>query len=507
MTATLAGMVIYVFIIIKLATSAEADLLTNEQMVMSRIALWGPIVIPLGLAASTISSALGSIMVAPRTLQALAMDSSFPVKSINRYLSKGKPGSNEPRNASLIVIGIAFIFVGMGSVDEVAKIISMFFMVTYGSLNLISFLNHFGADPSYRPSFKSKWYLSLLGFLMSVWLMFQMNALYAFAAIVMMVLLYFYINNYHKNRQGLEVLFKGALFQLNRRLQVYLQKSKKKITATTWRPSVVCVSKDSFKRDDAFRLLNWISFNHGFGTYIHLIEGYYSKVKYEESKEIMDHLIRISERTHSNVYLDTIISPSYTSAIAQIIQLPGISGMENNMVLFEFDKEDPSNLSQILDNFNLVRAGKFDICILGSSRRKADFTAGIHIWIQSTDAENSNLMILLSFIILGHPDWKKQEIKIFDICMEANVEQVRSGLVQLINEGRLPIMEQNIKIIQRQEHISSKSLINENSKDAGLVMLGFRSEHLKKQEKELFDGYNEIGNVLFVNSFKEKEII
>jgi amino acid transporter len=506
MAATLAGMVIYVFIIIKLATSADVELLTNEPLVMSRIALFGPIVIPLGLAASTISSALGSIMVAPRTLQALAIDKSFPVKGFNRYLAKVKPGSNEPRNASLIVILIAFVFVGLGNVDMVAQIISMFFMVTYGSLNLISLLNHFGADPSYRPSFKSKWYLSLLGFLMSLWLMFQMNALYAFASIVLMALLYLYMNNYHKNRQGLEVLFKGALFQLNRRLQVYLQKSKKKITATTWRPSVVCVSKDSFKRNDAFRLLNWISFNHGFGTYIHLIEGYYSKVKYEESKEIMDQLIRISERIHSNVYLDTIISPSYTSAIAQIIQLPGISGMENNMVLFEFDKEESTNLTQIIDNFKLVRAGKFDICILGSSRRKTALSGGIHIWIQSTDAENSNLMILLSFIILGHPDWKKQEIKIFDICMETNVEKVREKLLELISTGRLPIMEQNINIIQRQEHVSAKSLINEQSKDAGLVMVGFRAEQLKHDEKELFEGYTDIGNVLFVNSFREKEI-
>ena len=39
----------------------------------------------------------------------------------------------------------------------------MFFMVTYGSLCAISFLEHFAARPSYRPTFRSRWYLSLLG--------------------------------------------------------------------------------------------------------------------------------------------------------------------------------------------------------------------------------------------------------------------------------------------------------------------------------------------------------
>jgi len=505
-TATLLGMVIYVFIIGKLALSASPNDLTEDQLIMSRIALYGPIVIPLGLAASTISSALGSIMVAPRTLQALARDKSFPIRGINTFLRRSKKKDGEPRNASVIVIIIAFAVVAVGDVNAVARIISMFFMVTYGALNLISFLNHFGADPSYRPTFKSRWYLSLLGFFLSLWLMFKMDAIYATASIAIMILLYLYINRYHSERKGLEVLFKGALFQLNQRLQVYLQKSKKNLAGSSWRPSAVCVSKDSFEHEQAYNLLCWISFNHGFGTYIHLIEGYFSKAMYEKSATELEDLIKISNKKNSNVYLDTIISPSYTSAIAQIIQLPGISGMENNMVIFEFDKNDPVNLDQITDNFNLVRAGNYDVCILGSSQRDIEFSEGIHVWIQSTDAENSSLMILLSYIILAHPDWKKAEIKIFDICKELHEDEVRENLLELIETGRLPISPKNIEIIRREENVSSKSVINERSKDAGLVIIGFRSEQLRHSGKELFEGFEDTGNVLFVNASKEKEI-
>jgi hypothetical protein len=445
-------------------------------------------------------------MVAPRTLQALAMDDSFPLAFVNRYLAKGTGKTNEPRNASIIVIFIATIFVLLGDVNVVAQIISMFFMVTYGSLNLISFLNHFGADPSYRPRFKSRWYLSLLGFVLSFWMMFQMNAGYAVMSIGIMAMIYLYVNYYHKDRQGMEVLFRGVFFQLNRKLQVFLQKSKSSLTGDSWRPSAICVSEDSFRREEAFDLLAWISHKYGFGTYIHLIPGYYSRSVKMKAIEIMDELIKKSEKKHSNVYLDTIISPSYTSAIAQIIQLPGISGMENNMVIFEFDKEKPDNLEQITDNFNLVRAADYDVCILGSSRRKTDMEEGIHVWIKSSDAENANLMILLSYIILGHPDWRKGHIKIFDICNKNEILKVEENLKNLIDSGRLPISSNNIEIIQRDEKVSSKILINEKSRNAGLTIIGFRAEQLKHTGSELFSGYDNLGNILFINSHNEKEI-
>ena len=245
--ATVTGMIIYVFIIWKINQSASVDEMLTEQLIMSKIAIYGWIVIPIGLAASTISSALGSVMVAPRTLQALGSDDFLPFGRINNFFAKGKAGSNEPINASLLTVLIAFVFVAMGNVNSVAEVISMFFMVTYGSICLISFLNHFGSDPSYRPVFRSKWYLSLTGFLLSFWLMFKINALYAFLAIVLMIVLYLWVSRKHKERSGLQSIFKGAIFQLNRRIQIYLQKSGSIKKSENWRPSAICVRKIHWK--------------------------------------------------------------------------------------------------------------------------------------------------------------------------------------------------------------------------------------------------------------------
>lgn len=503
LAATVIGMVIYVFIAYKLAVAASPDDLVEDQLIMSQISIWGPI-IPIGLACATISSALGSILVAPRTLQALASDKVFPMALANSWLSKGKPITNEPFNATLITSAIALIFVAIGDVNAVAEVISMFFMITYGSLCLISFLQHFAADPSYRPSFRSKWYISLFGAILCVYLMFKMNAPYALAAIVMMTLIYFFVTYTSKTREGVAKIFQGVIFQVSRRLQVFLQKAEK--GEDNWRPSVICISADFFQRPAAFQFMRWLSHRYGFGTYLHFINGYFSKESYAQSQDQIRRLLKISGASKSNVFIDTLISPSFTSAVAQAMQLPSVSGKDINMILFEYSKHEKTNLHDIIENFTLVKSGEFDICILGTSDKEFGFLQNIHIWLTPNDLKNSSLMILMGYIIMGHPDWKKAQIKIFAVVQEKDVTEEQEKLFNLIKAGRLPISPKNIETIKHKVEVSTKDIINEKSKDADLTIVGFRAEAMKQRGPQLFEGYDGIGNILFVNATKEKEI-
>ena len=503
---TITGLIVYLLVIWKLSVSAsQADLL-NKQLIMSDIAIYGFIVIPIGLAAATFSSAIGSILVAPRTLQALASDRTFPLRRINLFLAKGKGKSREPLNASIITVLIAFIFVMMGDINAVAQIISMFFLITYGTLCLISFLNHFGSPPSYRPRFKSKWYFSLAGFLLSVWVMFKINPFYTFLSYVIIVVLYLVIENTNKSQKGVVSIFKGALFQLNRRLQILMQRNQLNMENEEWRPAAICISSNSFKREKVLDLMRWISHQHGFGTYFHFIEGYYGKQTYAESRETLKELIDGLINRKNTLYIDTMISPSYTSAIAQVIQTPSISGMENNMVVFEYNKNHPEELKRILENTALVHAGNFDICIFCNCTTPIRYLNGIHVWIRTTDEKNINLMILLGYIIMAHPDWKKSYIKIFSICTEGHREDAKRELEELIAAGRLPITLTNIEIIILSENETISEVITEHSGDAGLTIIGFHEETIRHGNTEFFSEFNNIGDILFVNSFQSKEI-
>jgi len=503
--ATLAGFVVYIMVAYKLAISASPEDMASDQLIMEKIAIWGPI-IPIGLAAASLSSALGSIMVAPRTLQAMGYDDVFPGIGLNSWLSRGKDKDNEPTNAGLISIIIAFVFVAFGDIDFVAQIISMFFMVTYGVICLISLLEHFAADPSYRPTFKSRWYISLLGAITSFWLMFKMNAPYALLSLIVMGGIYTMVSSYKRQEKGLVNLFRGVVFQASRQLQILAQRADKEDLDVHWRPFTICVSQDTFMRRSAFDILRWISLKYGFGTYIHYIKGFLTEETNKESKEILNKLIHLAAGSKNKVYLDTIISPSYTSAIAQVIQLSGISGKGNNMILFEFSQTEPEALEEALNTHDILFATGFDLCILSTSYKGFGYKKQIHIWITPADFDNANLMILLGYIIMGHPEWKEGIIKIFAIYQPEAVTRRKEELKLLIKEGRLPISMANINLISAGGDKGTREIIGAVSVDADLTIIGFRQEQLTTEGYKLYTGYNKLGNVLFVSANKKKEI-
>ncbi len=500
--ATIAGMIIYIAIVFKLYYFASQEELITDQLVMGRIALWGPI-IPIGLAAATISSAIGSILVAPRTLQAMGKDDILPGDRVNKFVSKNK--KNEPFNATLVTAAIAFGIVLINDVDLVAEIISNFFMFTYGALCLISFFEHFAADPAYRPSFRSKWYLSLMGALGCFYLMFKMNAMYALIGMVLMAGFYFLIEFTQKDKQGMSVIFQGVISQLSRNLIVFLQKVQKD-QRSSWRPSVISISEHSFERFGAFEILRWISHKYGFGTHIHLIKGYLSKETKLQSNQDIQRLIQLSESTKSNIYLNTMVSPSLTSSISQALQLPGVSGKENNIILLEAEKGKTSELESFAEDFSLIKAAGFDLCLLTSSIRNFGYKKSIHIWITAKDFSNANLMILLAYIILGHPQWKKGSIKIFTMYPQEHLDEQKTKILDLIASGRLPISSNNIEMISQTEGEDEKTIINNLSKDADLTFIGFRAETVKHLGVGIFEGYDKLGDVLFVNTDNIKEI-
>jgi hypothetical protein len=335
--------------------------------------------------------------------------------------------------------------------------------------------------------------------------MFKMNALYAFLSLIIMGIIYYMISINKKEKRGLGKLFRGVIFQLSRQLQIIVQRADKEVSEANWRPFVICISRDTFKRRGAFDLLRWISYKYGFGTYIHYIEGYLSKQTSNESKQILERLIKLASVSRNRVYLDTIISPSYTSAIAQVVQLSGISGKGNNMILFEFSRTDPRALEESLKNYSLIHSAGFDICVLNSSYKGFGDKHEIHIWITTYDYENANLMILMGYIILGHPEWKNGFIKIFALYKENELKEKQDNLLSLIKSGRLPIAPGNVELIPSEQK-ETRKIISEKSVDSDLIIVGFRNELVKAKGIDLFNTFEDIGNVLFVCSQKEKEI-
>ena len=507
MTATIAGGLVYAAIVVKLAMSAPPEALANDQLVMSRIAIWGPI-IPIGLGCATLSSAIGSILVAPRTLQALGKDGCFPLSVTNRVLAAGSGASNEPRNATIVTSVLALAVVALGNVDFVARIISMFFMVTYGALCAISFLEHFAANPSYRPSFRSRWYLSLLGATMCLLMMFQMDPVYTVLSIFAMLGMYA-LTRYTpagKGSDDLAAIFRGVMAQATRRLQVRLQRTRRRgIDAAGWRPSIVMLSGRTFGGNRSpLDLLGWLCRRYGFGTYLHHIQGHLNEETYQESERLEAELVQMAEKDLPGVFVDTLVSPSLRSALAQTLQVPGVSGMENNTVMFEMtSRDDQKTVAEVVGEAIFTCVTHKNVLILRHGDRRFGYKRSIHVWLTWHDEDNATLMVLRAYLVLGHPEWKKATISIFAALPPERVGEQRQRLQAMIAQGRLPISEKNIRFMPVEDGDAYRALVDSSSSAADFVIMGLTPERLRERGAEILMKHPELGDVLWVNAMEK----
>ena len=498
-SATVVGLLVYLFLVAKLSWNATPNELATDQFIMGKIALWGPI-IPIGLAAATFSSALASLMVAPRTLQALARDRVLPSARINALLARGRGTSQEPVRAILVSGVIILLFVGLGSVDFVARIITMFFLVTYGALCSVSFLEHFSGNPSYRPSFRSRWYVSLLGAVMCFMLMFQIQPLYAVLALFLMWGLYWGLGHGRREERDLSVILKGVMFQLTRRLQISLQQSRAGTDRRDWRPSFIAITRHSLDRLSHFELLRWVCHRHGFGQFIHYVAGELSIESRKQAEAIVEKLIQRTKASHAGVFVETVIAPSMKTALAQVVQVPGISGLPNNSILFEFPQNEAEEIKEVIEGARLISPLDYNICILRSSEFRFGYRKNIHIWLTKDDLTNAPLMILLGYIIIGHPDWKDAEISVFACFPGIRLEQELENLNDMIVKGRLPISSKKVTPVFYGDESSFELAAADRSANADLVILGLTRQEILKDTKSALISHPNLKDVLFVNS-------
>ncbi|MDX1661902.1 MAG: amino acid permease, partial [Gemmatimonadota bacterium] len=113
------GYVIYMSLPIILAGRAEATTLIEDPLVMRRISFWGDAIL-LGVWGATLSSAVGSILGAPRVLQALARDGVLP--EWLRWLGKGSGEDDTPRAGTALTLGLALAAVYLGNLNIIAPI-------------------------------------------------------------------------------------------------------------------------------------------------------------------------------------------------------------------------------------------------------------------------------------------------------------------------------------------------------------------------------------------------
>lgn len=149
LSAVIVSTIVYMFMAILAAVSCSASILINDTLIMTNVSIWSPLVL-LGIYAATLSSALTSMVGAPRILLSLSSDNLIPCLKFFAVVNK----ENEPIRAYIAtyIIGIACVMIG--HLNIVAPLITQFFLGTYAAISFACFSMSISHSPGWRPSFQ-----------------------------------------------------------------------------------------------------------------------------------------------------------------------------------------------------------------------------------------------------------------------------------------------------------------------------------------------------------------
>uniref|UniRef100_A0A4W6CU99 Solute carrier family 12 member 2 n=1 Tax=Lates calcarifer TaxID=8187 RepID=A0A4W6CU99_LATCA len=165
--------------------------LMNDFQVMSLVSGFGPL-ITAGIFSATLSSALASLVSAPKVFQALCKDNIYPGLGV---FAKGYGKNNEPLRGYVLTFCIGLAFILIAELNIIAPIISNFFLASYALINFSVFHASLANSPGWRPSFKyyNMW-VSLAGAILCCVVMFVINWWAALVTLLIVLALYIYVS-------------------------------------------------------------------------------------------------------------------------------------------------------------------------------------------------------------------------------------------------------------------------------------------------------------------------
>jgi nucleotide-binding universal stress UspA family protein len=187
--------------------------------------------------------------------------------------------------------------------------------------------------------------------------------------------------------------------------------------------------------------------------------------------------------------------------------MPGISGLENNTVLFSCPRVTaPACYDSAIEGGLFASATQKNLLFLRCGDSQFGARKRLHVWLTWHDSDNANLMLLLVYILLGHEDWRHAEMRVFAAFPEERVRKEEKEFVDNLAEGRLPIGESNIEFLASDESAAFRALVEKRSADADLVIMGATVDRLRDHGRTLLEKHPELPNVLFVAAFDKVRI-
>ncbi len=176
---------IYIGLAVWLSRHAASEELIQNTSILIQLSRWKWLVVA-GIMGATLSSAISMFVGSPRTLMALGKHSIIPFSS--SFVRINKRG--EPTAAILFTALLVLVTLLYGTLDSVANLLTMFFLITYGMINLSVFIEQTMGIASFRPAFRISRFIPFFGGLSCIGIMFLINMKLSLIVFIVMIAIY-----------------------------------------------------------------------------------------------------------------------------------------------------------------------------------------------------------------------------------------------------------------------------------------------------------------------------
>ncbi len=481
LAAVITGYIVYLVIPIFLASFVPGQILQTNAMIMRDVAKVGYLV-TLGIWGATLSSALGALLGAPRTLQALARDRVVP-----HFVGKGFGPSDTPRIATGVTFFIAIAGVLLGDLNAIAPVLSMFFLTSYGVLNLIAGVEGLIGNPSWRPTFRTPWSLSLIGTSFCLASMFMINPGATIIAAFIISAFYYVMTKRGLNPRWPDL--RRSILMFLARYSIY-RLDKSEPDARSWRPNIFVLSGAPTQRLYLIQLADALTHGQGFLTVTSIIPK--QSVVEERAENIKKTIKEFLRKRHIPALVEINMAESVISGAKELIRSYGLGPLEPNIFLLG-ETEKRENFIKFTELLRLIYQSKRNVVVVREgkvSEKKKTTTKQIHVW-WGGKRQNAGLMLALGYMLQTSPEWKKSELILKTIVSsEEDREHAYENLRKFFAEGRLSA---TIKVLvgnPKEEIISTT--IKRFSEGADLVFLGMRPPEPEESTEDYAAYYEEI---------------
>ncbi len=484
--AVLAGYAIYMAVPVALYFFAgDAPALRTDPMIFQKCSRWPALVLP-GVWAACLSSALGSLLAAPRVLQAMSRDRLAPA-----FLGRGYGKGDDPRAAAALAFALAAGAVWAGGVNLLAPVLTMVNLVIYALLNLAAAIEEAIGSAAWRPTFRVPWTVAAAGFALCAAMMVLISPAASVAAMLLIGAIHWMMVR-RRLRARWQDFRRGLLRSGTRTLVHRLDASPE--DGRNWQPDILALGAASARREWLGTLAAALSRDRGLLTFASVVpeEGWSAERAEASGTAVRDWAARRGLEAFVRVHP----APDPWSGMRELVRAYGFGPLVPNTVLMGApgDGETAEGIASVARLAVSLRRN-----LLLAAREKGDAAAGedgqaedlprrIDVWWRGR-GNNASFMLALACLLRRSRQWEGAALRLCHVA-EPGEDPARAeeALCAFLREARVDAEVTVLPSAMAEGPGGASAAIRTASAEAGLVLLGLRPP-LDGESDAAYGGY------------------